>query len=318
MDFCGKHSRCVAHWQITESCNYACEYCFNRAHLRDPIKVLPVDSIIAALKGTGRKWTVNLVGGEVFLVPGFLSACKALVAADMRIQLETNLSIAAKIDEFARDMDPAHVEEIAVSVHIEERERRNDVKGLIDRIHGLRVLGFKIAHVGYVMHPRLWDRYLRDRDNFGQHDIKLTPQLFVGNCRNNSYPGAYTRKERMFLISENPGIGSTVRFPSRGLSCKAGMEFVNIRPDGDVHRCLGVRTSLGSISRGISLCEEARPCPVAECPCWGSLLINDTGELDRINREFARPRLKEWARRNRLVRPLYDLAWQVFHWDLRS
>jgi MoaA/NifB/PqqE/SkfB family radical SAM enzyme len=286
LDMLTASGRCVASWQVTMECNYRCSYCFDHQAHADTSFPIAVDDAIRVLRNTGRSWIVCLVGGEVFLIPGFVDACNEMIRADIRVAIETNLSLEKPVIDFANRVNPSGIEDIAVSLHVEERTRRHDVRGMIDRVRLLRMKGFPLSTIGYVLHPRLLTRWPEDRDWFAEQGIDLVPAPFVGEWKGRHYPEAYCRDERQLLLAGNALAGVVQNFPSRGMLCNAGRSFVRIDKNGNVWRCNGVQQRIGHISDSIELSDSARSCPVAICPCWGWMLIEQAGLQEQLTARF--------------------------------
>jgi len=278
--------RCMASWQVTMECNYRCTYCFDCHSHEDASPPIPVDDAVRVFRNTRRRWTVCFVGGEVLLVPGFVDACDQLIRADIRVAIETNLSLNDPVIDFSNRVSPSGIEYFVVSLHIEERARRHDVLGLIERVRLLKATGFAVSTIGYVLHPRLVARWPDDRAWFAEQGIELTPGPFVGEWQGRHYPEAYSREERLLLLAGNPLAGVVQYFASKGMLCNAGTSFVRIDRHGNAWRCNGVRQRIGHIRDGIELSDSARPCPADICPCWGWMLIEQPGQLDRLTARF--------------------------------
>lgn len=267
------NERVTASWRLTNACNYDCDYCFG--HSKNLGKnTLEVENLIQTLQNTMKKWLLVLVGGEVFMIPRFITLCKRLTDEDIHIGIQTNLSIDSKVREFAENINPSSVSTIYVSTHIVEREKHNDVVGFIERLQLLTSRGFEVS-VNYVLHPSLLDRYPRDRKFFGSVGIDLKPMPFKGRHNGKQYPGAYTESERALILIDHPEASKFSSFASRGLLCDAGRRFVYIQEDGRVVRCYGDGTVLGSVSTSIGLFSEPEPCTSVTCPCWGGMFLLD-------------------------------------------
>jgi len=293
----------ILNWYMTNVCNFDCSYCFGHAK-GEKAEALPVDKVISCLKATGRPWRVNLVGGEVMLIPDFVSTCVKLVEAGMRISVETNLSISSKVAEFADKLDPAKVECIHISTHIIEREKRRSVDRMLADLDLLRRKGFSI-YVNYVLHPSLLPRFLADNAFFSSHGVHLKPAPYVGWYEGRLYPEAYTTKERRVILEGNPEAGSYAAFNARGLMCRAGMDFLILDSTGIFRRCHGVEKILGTVSEGLTLYENAIACPAQACPCWGHRFLVDREAAERIAKRFRTQSFKAAVRDNPVARPVY-------------
>jgi MoaA/NifB/PqqE/SkfB family radical SAM enzyme len=292
LDFRGKK---IAHWLMTTACNYDCDYCYGHGHNKGSAHInVDVNDVIRRLDEAGGDWCVDLVGGEVFLVPGFVDICQALTSKGFPLHLETNMSVGPVLNEFMARIDPSMVIRLGVSLHIEERERREaGIDRFVAYVAQFRERGFRVD-VNYVMHPRLFDRLDQDVERFRELGIAIEPHPFVGVWKYKLYPDAYTRPERGRILALNSNAGYARNIPSKGSLCKAGMTFVDIGLNGEIHRCVGVQDDLGNIATGMHLFTEPQPCPRLECPCWGQQLIVDRKIVDAAVASFARPTAKQW------------------------
>jgi MoaA/NifB/PqqE/SkfB family radical SAM enzyme len=307
----------IASWNLTNVCNFDCYYCCQRNYFsrkkgkfKSPI---PVKDVIKCLKTTDNKWTVNMVGGEVLVLPKFIEICCELVDNNIRIGFETNLSVTKKVIEFANVIDPNEVDWIAVSLHVEEREKRGAVEELIQNIFLLKNKGFNIVMVNYVLHPSLFHRFEEDYEFFKTKGINLTPIPFKGFFNNNYYPDSYSTQEKDLILSLYPDAGF-IKFPSRGHLCNAGKSFVHINENGTIFRCVGDRRKLGNVQQPLRLYKKPEPCHAGRCPCWGKILVVDPDKIKCVFRNppplriIASNKLKSMVRKNKLLRPLSDIA----------
>lgn len=292
----------ILNWQMTSVCNFDCHYCFG--HKRgEKAASIPAAKVISCLQSTGRNWQVNLVGGEVMLIPDFLQTCAALHDAGMRISIETNLSLSDRAAEFSKSIDPSKVECVQISAHIEEREKRNGVERLLRDIVLLRNKGFNL-YVNYVLHPSLFPRFQADYDRFAAIGVALKPAPYIGQYDGALYPEAYTNRQRKILLKANPKAGTYTGLRTRGMLCRAGRDFALL--DSDVFfRCNAFIGKLGTIQQGIKLYDEARVCPIQTCPCWGYRFLVDREKAEKLARRFEKSSLHVALKANAATGPFY-------------
>jgi len=287
-------TQALALWYFTKECNFHCPYCkIGRANsdhgiarrfstmgkkIMRRLTGLPADplegssKIIKLLKNEeGKKWTIGLTGGEPFMYPRFVDLCETLTE-HFCIYVDTNLSISRRVAEFAKRINPDRVDFLYISTHIAERERRNQVDDFIGNILLLQERGFN-CRVSYVLQPSLISRFMKDHDYFREKGVTLMPKPFKGEFQGKRYPQAYTGEEKKLLSEYNPCFQEEIPVKSRGIKCDAGRLFIRISPDGRVTRCVGDKTVLGHISKGITFDREAQPCQIDTCPCFGQLFL---------------------------------------------
>lgn len=281
----------IVSWKMTTACNFDCHYCYSSKQEKEA-GCLPVREVIDCLKKTKRNCLLILVGGEVFLIPHFADICRKIIDAGIRISIETNLSLKGGIEEFANIVDPSKVERVYVSAHILEREKLGLTDEFIQNVLLLKRKGFNVR-VNYVLHPLLLKRFEKDREFFRSRGIELLPRLFVGSHKGLSYPDAYSRKERALMLSTNPSAArESALNDTAGLFCRAGKSFIRIREDGQILRCYGDSTSMGTVREGVTLFEKPEPCPANMCLCWGGYFLIDPKARGRIEEDFRNPKMK--------------------------
>lgn len=253
-------------WNMTRKCNLRCTYCYY-PHDNTAIQhTLPAQQITAFLDSTGTQWTVGMTGGEPLLYPGFIDLCRQLTE-NHRIALDSNLALTQKVRTFAKAVNPAQVNDIYASLHIEERERTRGVQHFIDSVHVLKDAGF-VVKVNYVLHPQLEHRYLADVDFFARHDIELAPRPFKGKHNGKIYPRDYSATSKGFFAA-TPDAGKKMLFSFKGVPCTGGYRFLRMEPDGTIMHCAGDKRILGNIMTQVKLAAAPAPCAMDRCPCRG-------------------------------------------------
>lgn len=280
-----KSERVFASWVITNACNFRCSYCYNNSNCAKN-ENWDIHTIIRALSQTGQKWCMGITGGEPFVYPDFLNVCTHLVQNDITLYIDTNLSIEKKVLEFAEKIPASMVENFYVSLHIEEREKRNEVGNFIRLVNFLQSKSFPIQ-VNYVLDPRLFHRFEKDFDFFKSNGITLLAKPYKGVYKLRAYPEFYTKKQREIILKSSPDAFRRTLFYPGNARCEAGKSLVRIAADGSVTRCVGDHTLLGDIYSGFSLFKEATPCNAPFCSCFGWDLIDDEDKKILIRNALA-------------------------------
>ncbi|MCX5713214.1 MAG: radical SAM protein, partial [Candidatus Omnitrophica bacterium] len=166
-----------ASWIPTRACNFSCKYCYSLGKYASPHNI-SVRNLCNALGEHGKRWLVHISGGEPFLYPGFIEICRELTK-EFRIKINSNLSLNTQVRELSRTINPDKVELINASLHIEERERLENVEDFIENVLLLKGRGFKVT-VKFVLYPTLIERFQRDCQYFDSKGIKLFPKPFKG------------------------------------------------------------------------------------------------------------------------------------------
>jgi MoaA/NifB/PqqE/SkfB family radical SAM enzyme len=258
-----------------------------------------IEAMIKTLNQTDQKWCIGITGGEPFAYPQFVNICEKFVHNDITLYIDTNLSIEKHVLEFAERIPSSMVEDMYISLHIEERERRNGVDSFIRMIDVLREKSFPFQ-VNYVLDPRLLHRFEKDFEFFRSKGITLLAKPYKGIYRFKPYPESYTRKQRELILKSSPDAFRRTLFYPGGIKCEAGKSLVRITSDGTVTRCVSDHTPLGNIYSGLTLLKESTPCNAPFCSCFGWDLIDDKDKKELVKNGLAdkiaiKPLLRRYA-----------------------
>lgn len=279
-----------ADWQLLNTCNYRCDYCFFPGEVlgEKTVRHGTPDEWADAFSATGLTFLLHLTGGEPSAYPDFVDLCAALTRRHF-ISLNSNLT-QASLGDFARRIDPARVSVINAGLHPDERVRRRGIEVFNRNLALLHEAGFSIF-VSMVATPQV----LATADELARlvtvPGLVPVPKLLRGTYRGRLYPDAYDAAEREAFRalsrgarsaygawrarrSEPPTINpfedddfltGTPTF--RGTACAAGSRFVRIEPQGDVFRCGSDTAMQGNILAG-TFAPLAGPSPCDSGYCF--------------------------------------------------
>lgn len=261
-----------ADWQLLNTCNYRCGYCFfSPETLGEKLHVYAdPDTWNQAFEQTGLTWLLHITGGEPTSYPRFPELCEVLTRRHF-LSFNSNLTRPAIVD-FAKRVDPARVGFINAGLHAEEREQRKGLKIFLEHVSVLQEAGFPIF-ISIVCTPNVLERCDEIIALTSPVGLAPLPKLLRGPYQGKVYPGAYTAKERLAFvafastarasydkspISETPTVdvfgderyvdGTPIFL---GRMCSAGEKFVSLRPDGTVYRCESKASNhLGNLLEG--------------------------------------------------------------------
>jgi len=113
-----------ADWQLLNTCNYRCNYCFFSSEvLGEKLKTYAdADEWSKAFETSGLRWLLHLTGGEPSLYPNFVGLCEQLTQQHF-ISINSNMTNRSW-EGFAERVDPGRVSFINGGLHLEEREQR--------------------------------------------------------------------------------------------------------------------------------------------------------------------------------------------------
>ena len=249
-----------ADWQLLNTCNYRCAYCFFPPHTLGERLVVHGEPEVwwQAFDRTGVTWLLNITGGEPTIYPRFAELCQLLTA---RHYLSFNSNLTHKsVVEFAKRVDPARINFINAGLHAEERRLRNGLKKFLDHAACLKEHNFPLF-ISIVATPEVLSRV--DEIIALTEPIGLTPipKLLRGPYNGKIYPKGYSASERVTFIqfaararkSYKPMLQSLPERPTSdvfgdenyldgtpvftGRMCSAGLKFVRLQADGKIYRC---------------------------------------------------------------------------------
>lgn len=305
-----------ADWQLLNTCNFRCEYCFfSDDILGEKLRTFAsVKEWQAAFDVTGKTWLVHITGGEPSAYPNFVDLCEAITARHY-ISINSNLTHPA-IMQFAERIDPARVSFINAGLHLIEREGRSGTAKFLKHADLLRSKGFPIF-VSFVASAAALERFdeaVALLDPVGLYPI---PKVLRGPYQGANYPAAYSELDRerfrhyaanarafyataLEAMDEPPSINmfNDDQFldgiPSFiGRQCDAGRRFVHLNANGDVDRCSS-KTGLGNLLAGTFVPRATKaPCDTAYCFYFCNKYADEA-------RAQSRPENRKW--RDRLIR----------------
>ena len=278
-----------ADWQLLNTCNYRCGYCFFGPELLgEKLRVHAAPAQWeAAFAATGRIWKLHITGGEPSLYPDFAELCARLTRRHT-MSLNSNLSHPG-IVRFAEAVDPARVDFVNAGFHPFERALRGGTARFIAHARMLRARGFALM-VSIVATPEVLADFDAAAAPLRAVGISPFPKALRGHWRGALYPESYTDTERRrfrgrsararadnraLLDAREPGESVDFALDDgfldglqdfTGTACAAGQRFVRLHGDGAVFRC-STHDSLGNLLDGtLRLRGAPAPCDAAYCP----------------------------------------------------
>jgi MoaA/NifB/PqqE/SkfB family radical SAM enzyme len=275
-------------WFLLWTCNYRCPYCFvSPDQLGSKIKVSATpEEWAAAFDATGKRWLIQMTGGEPTIYPGFIELCETLTKRHL-ISLNSNLS-RRTVRELAGRVDPRRVSFINAGLHPGERLRRKGFSEFAANARFLRDAGFRV-YVTSVATPIIIAHMPELAAACAAEGLQLAPKIVRGPFQGKKYPWAYTPEQKQRLrkfivrarehysriyegwprpsidvLSDDELLDGLPDF--RGHGCSAGQRFVQMSHDGEVHRCNPTRSSMGNLLKGtVRFAEAAAACDTQYC-----------------------------------------------------
>lgn len=258
-------------WNLSNSCNYSCSYCYNRPvpGKKEITDSFSPEQISKCFDDTHKRWLILISGGEPFLVPQFPELLKNL-SANHHVQITTNLT-SPHLDHLEDYINPSRIMMISASLHASERETKDPgFNKFIDRYISLEKKGYRML-INYVSYPPLFTRIEKDFNYLhekGIHDI--TVLTYRGKWEGKDYPGSYTKEQRRIIsqlaIDKAEDLIAGQHTNYKGIRCEAGHKFFSMDSIGNINRCGTVDTCNGNLFDGtFKLNNSDLPCPSKEC-----------------------------------------------------
>lgn len=292
-----------ADWQLLNTCNYRCGYCFFSGEILGEklVTYADADEWVKAFQSSGLRWLLHLTGGEPSIYPDFVRLCR-LLTREHFISINSNMTNSSWAD-FAERIDPGRVSFINAGLHLEERGRKVGNEVFLRSVDLLMQRGFQVL-VSLVSTPKVLERFDEAVRLLAPIGMFPVPKILRGSYDGKMYPDAYTAIDRQRFRkyaytarkfydpiqpkrAERPTIDvfrdDAIIYgePSyKGLSCEAGRLFVRIDPKGEIFRC-GTSVSLGNIRAGTFM-RAAAPAPCDTSYCFYFCQKYSKGEPVRV------------------------------------
>jgi hypothetical protein len=240
-------------WFITEKCNMSCPYCLEKEVLK---------RFITEKEITPEQWadawnrlqpaTLDITGGEPLLVPGFVSILEKLNKS-IRIAITSNVK--CDLTEFALKISPDQVFSMTLSLHPSQM----DFQRFIGKALFLKNRGFNLT-INFVSYPeQLW-LIPSFEDACARLDLKFHVDYYVTN--DGKFDGFPYNQNEQGVINRYIGQDRShfLEAKSRPVICSAGIDHIQVFPDGQAFRCMKEMMSQEKGSIGNILAEDFRLC----------------------------------------------------------
>lgn len=266
-------------FNITEKCNYCCNYCSQGfLNKKQPTKLQNasedvIDGVIDLLKDLGPEYTLQFIGGEPFCHPKFIEAVKKVADLGNKIIVVTNMSF--PISSYKELVNAAGKNLIRIhgSMHLAQiKDFENNLKNIIE------VKNILYPNTEYrIMSILLDDNFelLQNiKQKLNQHDI----EFIISRLLINGKPKKYGEKEEILLSNQystyQNNIINSINVDTKKVLCNAGSKVLHIRTNGDIERCWSYQKNkkfqvLGNVAdkNSIKLLKGPAPCYADYCRC---------------------------------------------------
>lgn len=276
------------HWQITDTCNYQCEYCIDhqynksiRNSFSDQKTIRKVLDTILQLPGS---WWIKFGNNESTLHPGFLDICDAISNSRHTICLATNFSSSREKLKKLIDTCGAKLDFVTASLHLGQ----TDVDVFIEK--SIWFNSMKNPHTQFavtnVMTKENFDKLKQIRNKLEKYGIELLFQILRYKSKYVTYPQEIEEYIKDKLTKNQELLRSKSFF---GKECYTGNLFFVIDLNGNAYRCYDMMKEgyLGNIVKGtFERYSEPTPCLALKCGC--ALAVDNNLVLFKERRNIIR------------------------------
>ena len=272
----------LAHWNITNLCNYSCSYCDSKSGEEYEGKF----STEAILKGIEKnlkgRWRIRFDGsGEPFLAPDFLKIVEKLVKMGHEIGVFTNFSAPLKTFLKFCQITKGSLFEFNTSLHLESTAPENFLKKviLVREKTGTTPSVFSVACEGKVENlEKIRHLFIKENIPF----IVIPKRVYQKrNYKKKVFYADYSKKEIEIIKKMRKNAFDIEKRNFKGKLCWAGSKYLVIGEGDNVWRCLPAKRNkagrgyLGRITdKKFKLNNQPLPCCYEDCYCKAALSSN--------------------------------------------
>jgi MoaA/NifB/PqqE/SkfB family radical SAM enzyme len=270
-------------------CNYRCEYCFrDKKTLNQKLNVERYFQVIEKISQLPYLIDIRFsILGEPFLSQPLMDGICRLTHCDNVevVNIVSNLSVNEEV--ICGYLEKMNLEKFSVSVSLHYTQIK-DMDHFLNKIDVLRRNKIEFI-VGCVAYPPYLEKIKQYKQLFDEKQIPFfvnpyqglygrVGRFFHNKILSHLYPDHYNSSEREqirgLVFSEFEYQYMMKEKQSRGQLCTAGKDFIFIKDNGDIHRCIYDSRSLGNILTGrFNLDDAYQPCMIDYCPC-AAMTIN--------------------------------------------
>ncbi len=283
------------HFDITEFCNYHCEYCYQGiAKIHKHISENVYNNFFDFLSNLKDQFTVHLIGGEPFLYPNFFNMVERIVSMGHKISCTTNFSHSKNILEKFVSIAKGNISFIEISIHLTQIKNLDEFIDKLLWFKSISYLKFEDFQLNSIM---LEDNFLQIkqlREKIESIGFKLNIQRVFDN---NGYCTYSEEIEKWLEINNCIDIPLYMVIGKDfanvcGVACRTGNKFFKILIDGKVTRCFNDQeygyNLLGNMNESskVKILQDYCPCLSVnnKCRCYAGFI--KLGQIDIQNKNI--------------------------------
>lgn len=282
------------YFQITDKCNYRCEYCIQDTENQQNADDDVLDSLIKMIKNLKGTWKFMVMGGEALVHPRFFELVEVIVSHNHNLFLITNFSFPIESYKKLADLCGKRLVKLNASLHLSQVKSIDDFidKAVEFNNYKPRKTDFAVTSV---ISDENFEALKSIKLKLKKHNVKMNLQ----RCRTSTENVKYENKIEEYL-DKNPENSAKISETFDGINpygvlCNAGYKSFRVLKNGEVQRCATNQPelfSLGNIVEGtFTPFTQSMPCMAKDCQCCNTVLANHMIEYD-LNSELGRRILK--------------------------
>ena len=267
-------------FNITEKCNYCCDYC-SQGHLN---KKYPnqlnnatdevIEGLIKFIKELGQDYEVNLIGGEPFCHPRLIETAKAIADLGNKIMLITNMSASPLLYKQFIEATNNKLHLIHGALHI--AQIKNLDKNIQNIIEVKKLINPNtIFRICSVVEEDTFETLKYIESKLKKEEIEF---IFLRCLKSNGRYSYYSKQIEDYIRPKehqyNRDIITNKQTDTSKVMCFAGYKILHINTKGDVLRCWSKQSKnnfeyFGNVKEinKIKLFKKAMPCFAKNCNC---------------------------------------------------
>lgn len=257
-------------WEITDFCNFKCEYCCQGQYDQKKIRHghadnATIEAVLDTIDSLPGVWQILLLGGEAFIHPKFFDICGRIAESRHFIRITTNFFVPKEMLERLISICGSKLVSISISLH----PSQINIDSFIEKIiwfNSRKNASTKIMVTCVATEENL-PKLREIKPRLLENDIKFRYHALQENGKFVDYPKEVENEVKPDLMEHTEVLRGKSFFGTR---CHSGQFFLVIKPNGDVFRCHDFQLGgyLGNIAKGtFRRFDTPMPCLSKKCLC---------------------------------------------------
>lgn len=283
------------HFDITEFCNYHCEYCYqglekHQIHISDTI----YENFFNFLATLKEAFNVHLIGGEPFLYPRFYEMCERIVKMGHTISCTTNFSLPKNcLDKFL-EITKGHIAFWEISMHLTQIKDFEEFYEKLSYFKNKSELNFDDFQINCVLTEENFEKVKKVKEKIESLGFKLNIQrIFDENdyCIYSEGIENWLKNNKCIDIPLNMVVNKE-RCDVCKKPCRTGNKFFKVLINGKVTRCFTNQeygySLLGDFSKNsdVKILKDFTPCLSLDNKCRCLMGFNKLGQIDNKKNKY--------------------------------